>query len=116
LRLAFPAMLSRKGGLSRRVVSQLRVGNQHKMGPSGVQSLLYEMHTLRFSTLQAQYHEAIFELIRGHQLAELNGSQPSLYSYMPQNYPNFGNWSDPQGNAGAVPSKYYLAHMMNKAI
>ncbi|KAF8074040.1 hypothetical protein FPV67DRAFT_1446849 [Lyophyllum atratum] len=32
LRLAFPATLSRKGGLSRNVISQLRVGNQHNTG------------------------------------------------------------------------------------
>jgi hypothetical protein len=116
LQLAFPAMLSRKGGLSKRVVSQLRVGNQHKMGPSGIQSLLYEMHTLRFNTLQAQYYEAMFELTRGRQIAESDGSQPSLHSFIRQHFPAFGNFSDPQRYAGFVPSEYYLAQMMNKAI
>ena len=61
LQLAFPAVLSRKGGLSKSVLCQLRVCNQHKMGPSGVRSLLFEAHTLRFNTIQLQYLEAIFE-------------------------------------------------------
>ncbi|KAJ7511076.1 hypothetical protein B0H11DRAFT_2386613 [Mycena galericulata] len=61
LRLAFPETLSRKSGLSRNVLTILRVGNQDKMGPSGVHSLLSENHTLRFSILQAQYLEAAFE-------------------------------------------------------
>jgi len=47
LHLAFPAILSHKGGLSRNVMTQLHVGNQHKMGPRGVRSLLIEMHTMQ---------------------------------------------------------------------
>ncbi len=50
--LAFPAVLSHKIGLSCNVVSTLCVGNQHKMGPSGVRSLLFEMHTCRFNVIQ----------------------------------------------------------------
>jgi len=61
--LSFPAVLSRKSGLSCNVISQLRVGNQHKMGPTGVRSLLLEMHTMRFNILQAQYMEALFEQV-----------------------------------------------------
>ena len=116
LRLAFPAILSRKGGLSRNVISQLRVGNQHKMGPSGVRSLLFEMHTLRFNILQAQYVEAVFDVVRGHQLADSGSTQSSLHSYMSTHFPSFGNFSDQQRYAGFVPSEYYLADMMNKVI
>ena len=61
--LAFPAILSHKGGLSWNVMTQLRVGNQHKMGPRGVWSLLVEMHTMRFNTLQLQYLEAAFDYL-----------------------------------------------------
>jgi hypothetical protein len=71
---------------------------------------------LHFNTLLAQYCEAIFELVRGHQLAESKSSQPTLHSYIPCCFPTFGNFSDPQGYAASVPSEYYLAHMMNKAI
>ncbi|KAK4700875.1 hypothetical protein P7C70_g5366, partial [Phenoliferia sp. Uapishka_3] len=49
IRLAFPAVLSRKRGLSLNVMTQLRVCNQHKMGPAGVRSLLVEAHTLKFN-------------------------------------------------------------------
>jgi len=116
LRLAFPATLSRMTGLSRNVMSLLRVGNQHKMGPSGVRALLYETHTLRFNVRLNQYGEAIFELVQGHQLPESDGAQSSLHSYIQETYLPYGNFGDPQRNAGHVPSEHYLAEMMNKAI
>ncbi|KAF5379066.1 hypothetical protein D9615_005940 [Tricholomella constricta] len=115
LRLAFPATLSRKGGLSRNVIAQLRVGNQHKMGPTGARSLLLEMHTLRFSVLQSQYLEAVFELVRGRQ-DQSDQIQSTLHNYMSEVFPSFGDFGDPQGYAGFVPSEFYLAQMMNKAI
>jgi hypothetical protein len=113
LRLAFPAILSHRSGISRSVMTQLRVGNQHKMGPSGVKSLLLEMHTLRFNTLHLQYAEAIFEVVSGR---EAQGSKNTLHSYISAKFPAFGNFSDPQGYAGFVPGERYLAEMMNKAI
>ncbi|PBK82595.1 hypothetical protein ARMGADRAFT_1038499 [Armillaria gallica] len=64
VQLAFPATLSHKGGLSHSVMQTLRVGNQHKMGPNGVHSLLLENHTHQFNVLQAQYLEAILERIQ----------------------------------------------------
>ena len=114
--MAFPATLSHRAGLSRNVISQLRVGNQHKMGPSGVRSLLFEMHTLHFNILQAQYCEAIFELVHGHQLLRSGQTQSSLHSYLSETFPSFGTFSDSQHYAGFVPSEHYLVEMMNKAI
>ena len=108
LRLAFPAVLSRKSGLSHRVISQLRVGNQHKMGPSGVRSVLFEMHTHRFNVLQVQYAEAVFELVRGRQ-EMVSLAQPFLHAYISSPIPTFGDFSDPEKYAGFVPSEFYLA-------
>jgi hypothetical protein len=71
IRLAFPAILSYNGGLSHQVITQLQVGNQHKMGPNGVHALLCEMHTLHFNVLHAQYLEALFDLVHGHQAADM---------------------------------------------
>ncbi|KAK7012668.1 hypothetical protein R3P38DRAFT_3323885 [Favolaschia claudopus] len=116
LRLAFPAVLSRKSGLSRNVVNQLRVGNQHKMGPSGVRALLLESHTLRFSTLQAQYLEAVFEMIRGRQQGQTGSQQPKIDSFLTERIPSFGDFGDHDGYAGFVPTEGYLASMLNKAI
>lgn len=115
LRLAFPAILSYRSGLSHNVMAQLRVGNQHKMGPSGIHSLLTEMHTLHFNRLHLQYLEAIFEVISQR---EANGkdSQETLHAYISTKFPAFGNFGDPQCYAGFVPSERYLAEMMNKAI
>ncbi|KAJ7047966.1 hypothetical protein C8F04DRAFT_1247577 [Mycena alexandri] len=119
VRLAFPAILSRCSGLSHNVLAQLRVGNQHKMGPTGVRSLLFEMHTLRFNRLQAQYLEAIFELERGRTTPNSGEVQSSLHGHMNEvarQYPSFGTFDDPEKYAGFVPSEHYLAEMMNKAI
>ena len=113
LHLAFPAVLSHKGGLLKTVVTLLHVNNQHKMGPSGVRSLLFER---LFNTLQLQYAEAVFELVRGHQM-EINKSQSTPHSYLAtKKLPSFGNFSDQDGYAGFVPSEHYLAEMLNKAI
>ncbi|KAF5384343.1 hypothetical protein D9615_003177 [Tricholomella constricta] len=115
LRMAFPAILLQKSGLSRNIILQLRVGNQHKMGPTGARSQLLEMHTTRFSVLQGQYLEAIFELVHGRQ--DLSDQvQSTLHNFMPEHFPSFGDFGDPQEYAGFVPSQFYLAQMMNKAI
>lgn len=116
LHLSFPATLSRKSGLSRNVMSQLRVGNQHKMGPTGVRSQLFEMHTLHFNILQAQYVEALFEQVRIQQIVDPHGAQSNLHAYLFRDIPGFGNFSDAQGYAGFVPSVHYLSDMLNKAI
>ena len=97
-------------------MSQLRVGNQHKMGPTGVRSQLFEMHTLHFNILQAQYVEALFEQVRIQQIVDPHGAQSNLHAYLFRDIPGFGNFSDAQGYAGFVPSVHYLSDMLNKAI
>lgn len=120
IRLAFPAFMSRKSGLSKQVMSQLRVGNQHKMGPTGVRSLLIEMHTLRFNTLQAQYCEAVFEnalLVEEEEDHSPDGLKKYFTSESSRGqYEGFGNFSDPRRYAGFVPSERFLSSMLNKAI
>lgn len=118
LSLEFPAVLSRKSGLSISVVNQLRVGNQHKMGPSGIRSLLFEEHTRKFNTIHLQYLEAIYEAVRGRQEAEDQSqtTQSTLDSYVTQKYASFGDFSDPEKYAGFVPSEFFLAQMMNRVI
>ncbi|KAJ7861486.1 hypothetical protein B0H13DRAFT_1900460, partial [Mycena leptocephala] len=111
IQLAFPAILSRKGGLSRRVLTLLRGANQHKMGPTGVRSVLFEMQTLRFNTLQLQYLESVFELECGA------NSQPNIHNFSSEfQYPTFGDFGSPDKYNGFVPSVSYLTSMMNKAI
>ena len=93
---------------------QLRVGNQNKMGPWGIQALLIEMHTMRFNVLQLQYLEAVFERISRQELG--GATQSTLHSFMSATTPNFGNFGDHHGYAGFVPTDRYLSEMMNKAI
>ncbi|KAJ6478453.1 hypothetical protein DFH09DRAFT_1108314 [Mycena vulgaris] len=118
LQLEFPAVLSRKTGLSKQVLSMLRVGNQHKMGPSGLRTMLYEMHTLRYNTLLLQYLESAFEQEHGSEGSEKGSIQTTLlHSYASaRRIPTFGDFADPKCYAGFVPSVSYLTSMMNKAI
>jgi hypothetical protein len=85
------------------------------MGPTGVRSLLFEMHTLRFNTLQLQYLESIFELERG---ADPNHTQPNIHAFSSETfqYPTFGDFGSPNQYNGFVPTVPYLSSMMNKAI
>jgi hypothetical protein len=116
LQLAFPAVLSYRSGLSHNVVRQLRVGNQHKIGPTGSCSLLLEVHILRFNRLQAQYLEAVFEQIHGHQTSNSSSHHQNLHNYIANQFPSFGDFGDDQKYAGFVPSVSYLVMMINKAI
>ena len=86
------------------------------MGPTGSRSLLLEMHTLRFNRLQAQYLEAVFEQIRGHQTSDSSSQPQSIHNYIASQFPSFGDFGDDQKYAGFVPSVSYLVMMMNKAI
>ena len=115
LRHSFPAILSHKGGLSNEVMGVLRVGNQHKMGLSGVHALLVELHTTRFSKLQVQYLKAIFEVVNSHESIDKT-SQETLHHFLMSCFPGFGDFGMPEQYSGFVPSKCFLAKMMNKAI
>lgn len=88
------------------------------MGPSGTRSLLFEEHTRKFNTLQVQYLEAIYEVVRGRQENEIQAqtAQSTLDSYIAKKYAAFGDFSDPEKYAGFVPSEFFLAYMMNRII
>lgn len=115
LQLAFPALLSHRSGISHEVMTLLRVGNQHKMGPTGVRALLLEMHTTRFSVLQVQYLEAIFDIVSGHETPN-QSTQETLHEFLVRRFAGFGDFGSSHQYAGFVPSGRYLSDMMNKAI
>jgi hypothetical protein len=85
------------------------------MGPAGSRSLLLENHTLKFSILQGQYLEAIFEMVCEQQITA-SPHQSTLHAFVPAKIASFGNFSDSDKYAGFVPGERYLANMMNKAI
>ncbi|KAJ2916235.1 hypothetical protein MD484_g4176, partial [Candolleomyces efflorescens] len=112
LQLSFPAVLSRRGGVSHNVISTLRVANQHKMGPSGVRSLLVEQHTLRYNRILLQYLEGALGMLPGPD----SDGQSSLHSYVGLLISDFGDFWDRERFGGFVPTDSYLAAMMNRAI
>lgn len=117
LRLTFPAILSRKSGLSQNVLTMLRVGNQHKMGPSDVRAMLYEMHTRRHNILLLRYLESAFEQERGLEMFKSGPLQSTLHNFAEaRRIPTFGDLADPQRYAGFVPSVSFLTAMLNKAV
>ncbi|KAK4699673.1 hypothetical protein P7C70_g6585, partial [Phenoliferia sp. Uapishka_3] len=118
IRLAFPAVISRKRGLSLPLMTLLRVGNQHKMGPAGVRSLLVENHTLKFNQLQLQYLEAILEAVEtaAQREGDEKSRQTSVPDYFRITYKPFGSFSDREGYNGEVPSDRYLTEMLERQI
>ncbi|KAJ7925682.1 hypothetical protein B0H13DRAFT_2266228 [Mycena leptocephala] len=91
----------------------------HKMGPSGVRAMLYEMQTLRYNTLLLQYLESSFERVRGSEAFEPSTIQTTMYVYgyaKDQQIPPFGDFADPNGYDRFIPSASYLTAMMNKTI
>ncbi|KAK6980836.1 hypothetical protein R3P38DRAFT_2579466, partial [Favolaschia claudopus] len=115
LRLAFPAILSRKSGLSRNLLMMMRVGNQHKMGPSGVRAMLHEMHTHCFNVLLLQYLESRERERESRPPGP--STQATLHNVACSNtIPAFGDFGDPERYAGFVPSVSYITTMLNKAI
>ncbi|KAL0142930.1 hypothetical protein V8B55DRAFT_1560346 [Mucor lusitanicus] len=55
LQMEFPAILTRKGGVSKTVANLLRPCMQNSMGPQRFQKLLRELHVLRHDELELQY-------------------------------------------------------------
>ncbi|KAJ3508637.1 hypothetical protein NMY22_g16549 [Coprinellus aureogranulatus] len=114
--LSFPAVLSRKGGVSNQVATLLRVGNQHKMGPAGIRKLLIELHTLRYNRIFLQYQEAALELVMNQETEPDGSEQTTIHAYMATHLAGFGHFSARQGYGGFVPSEYYLTGILNRAI
>lgn len=111
LQHAFPAVLSRRSGLSKQVITTLRTASQHKMGVSGTRALLIELHTLRYNRRMLQYLEAILEMSRGNA-----SGQTSIQSTMYSSLLEFGHFADRQRYGGTIPSEFYLTEMMNRAV
>ncbi|KAG6867189.1 hypothetical protein C0993_005929 [Termitomyces sp. T159_Od127] len=74
------------------------------------------MHTLRFSKLQTQYLEAIFELEHGQHLKANTTIQLVIEMHISHDYGSFGDFVDKDRFAGFIPSEHYLADMLNKVI
>lgn len=113
LQLAFPADLSCRAGLSKSVITHLRVANQHKMGPAGVRAMLVEQHTLRHNRLHLQYLETALEVYRGNK-----AGQTTIEASFALNMtiPEFGHFGDPKRYNGSVPSESYLTEMYTKSV
>lgn len=121
LQYEFPGTISHKSGHSDSVGTILRVANQHKMGPTGVQALLFEAHTLKYSKIYLQYLEMIKDRVDHLESDNLSTAssdgQSSIEAFATvPSFPAFGDFTDPNGYGGFVPSVRWLAMMMNKAI
>ena len=69
--------------------------------------------------MQAQYLEAIFEVIGSHESyndATAGHAQSSLHAYLKSQIPAFGDFGSQQQYGGFVPGERYLAGMLNRAI
>jgi hypothetical protein len=128
VQLSFPAIISYRSGISNRVAQILRTCYQHKMGATGVEALLYELHTRRFDGLCTQYLEAAVEKeLNGRTMLE--GDQnpavappkqqttlDGVFTYRAPALESLGTFWDLEGYSGFVPSRKYLTTMYNKLV
>jgi len=93
------------------------------MGPTGVCSLLLELHTLCFNTLQVRYLKAILEFIcsqdGGLATNPSHSAQTTLHIYLDSKLlqiPPFDDFGSQQQYTGFVPSECYLSAILNRDI
>lgn len=94
LQMEFPAILTRKGGVSKTVANLLRPCMQNSMGPQRFQKLLRELHVLRHDELELQYL-----------LSQLGKKEGLLEKYPFRPYSSF---EDSNQYAGYVPGAIYF--------
>jgi hypothetical protein len=124
IRLAFPAFLSYRSGISTALTQLLRTCYQHKMGAASIRALLLEMHTRKFDQRCTQYLEAGLEVeLRNRSVIEAQSTtgrrQTSLndtFGYPDPKMPFLGSFWDTNGYAGFVPSTSYLIDVYNKLV
>ena len=120
IRLAFPAVLSRKGGLTLRVAQSLLVAGRQKSGISGFHKQLLHLHTHKFDRAHLQYLEACREVEEknlGICSQNQDTGQCSLVQYCTiKDAAPFGNFWDQDRYAGYVPSQGYLTTMFNRLV
>ncbi|KAJ3124652.1 hypothetical protein HK098_000937 [Nowakowskiella sp. JEL0407] len=99
--IEFPAYLSYRSGLSKRVMELMRSCFFGSIGPDPFAALLREHHFLRHSKLEAQFLSHIY-----HQQ-----TLPERLFNLPENYPSFSKFNNKHLYSGFTPSAPYLQKM-----
>ena len=108
LRIAFPAYLTHKAGISKALGDVIPPCVQNSVGPKRFAKILRELHTLRHARLEYQYLCAI--KLRQQQ------AQRTLDSFYTPALRPFSSFGDKQGYAGYVPSATYLLKVYTSMI
>jgi hypothetical protein len=102
----FPAVLSKRAGMDKTVLQLVESLSDTPVGPTYVQKMLTEFHTLQYDRKKRNYF-AIAAYIR-----EKWESQGKILV----NVNLFGKFNDPAAYGGRVPSQQYIMKMLNREI
>jgi hypothetical protein len=89
------------------------------MGPSGVHSLLVELHTRHFDEMCLSYLETALEQELIYRDENATKEKSSLAQAFVPNLPTLealGSFANPERYSGFVPSKTYLTDMYNRLV
>jgi hypothetical protein len=119
LRSAFPAILTKRSGVSKELAVIMRALNQKSVGPQGIHCLLREIHTLKHAKLEHAYLTAQ-DFHNKHLQSQVDtlrqSGQRTLFQMMNtrqhiterNEVKGFSSFEDQRGYAGFVPSAAYL--------
>lgn len=97
----FPAILTHRSGISKKLAKIQRILIQNSIGPSKLSKILRELHVLKFDNLQHQYLRA----------ALYYKSNTNLTRGVSNDIQDFCKFDDPNGYAGHVPSANFLSYV-----
>lgn len=111
----FPALLTKRSGVSKEIVRLLNSSTDSGMGPKAVKEAILEQHTIRHAELQIRYYSVIESFLSfdfGHYREKPKRLVASLKA-RPDQIPCFSEFDDQKGFSGYVPSANYLKHVLN---
>ncbi|ORY86245.1 hypothetical protein BCR37DRAFT_385716 [Protomyces lactucae-debilis] len=113
LQLAFPAILSHRSGISKRLFERFQDSIANGCGPEHFRQLLNNSALRRFQTLNEMYLDNIKVCLSGKQ----TDFQTSFDANMPKSsdeFRSFGEFNDPLQYNGVVPSVHWLTDLYTK--
>lgn len=106
IQLCFPALLSKRSGVSVSLLSLISKSVDHGIGPTALAAMVKENHTLRHTVFETQYYNIIQTYLTGQQLY--------VYSFRQKLkddssvVPKFSSFAEKTGYSGFTPSAPYL--------
>jgi hypothetical protein len=103
---SFPAILSKKAGIDKRLMGWVESLGDTAVGPEAVRNMIREFHTLKYDVLKRNYYEGVWwckERLKDSTLQIIN-------------VPLFTEFSSKTSYFGKCPSSNYIMKMLNQEL